>query len=300
MKWLKWIGVALGALVIVICAAAGTVYAVTQRDFNRTFDVKGKALAISQDSATVARGRHLVNTVVKCVDCHGPDLGGARFIDDPGIGLLVASNLTTGKGGVGTMYDDVALERAIRHGVRSDGKGLRIMPAYEMQLMADDDVAAIIAYLRTVPPVDKVLPESHLSMLARVLILAGQFPAPDALRIDHARQAPATMPFAVTKEYGAYSARIGGCIGCHGEGLSGGKIPGTPPEWPPAANITPTGMASYQEADFVKLLRTGVRPSGTRVSDVMPWKYAKNLSDDEIHTLWLFLQTVPRKEYGGR
>ncbi|MBI2795554.1 MAG: cytochrome c [Gemmatimonadetes bacterium] len=299
MKWLKWIGIVLGVLVVVLCAAIGTVFAVSQRRFDRRWDVAGHALTINHDSATVARGRHLVQAVVKCVDCHGPDLAGTRFIDDPALGLVVASNLTSGQGGVGKMYDDVAFERALRHGVRRDGAGLRVMPSFEMQNMADDDVAAIIAYLRAVPPVDKILPATSLRLLARVLYVAGELPIIDAERIDQAARPPASMPFAPTREYGAYFARINGCLGCHGEGLSGGKIPGTPPDWPPAANITPTGLAQYQEADFMKLLRTGVRPSGVKVSDVMPWRLAKDLTDDEIHVLWLYLQGVPKREFGG-
>ena len=300
MKWLKRIGIAIAGIVVLVCVAVVAVYAITSKTWSRTYDVTGKVVRVRTDSATIATGRHLAMAVVKCVDCHGPDLGGSKFIDDPGLGLLVASNLTAGKGGVLRMYDDAKLERAIRHGVRSDGQGLRIMPSYQWQHLADDDLAAIIAYVRSVPPVDRELPETELKLLARVLNVAGQFPLFDAMRIDHTFTSPASVPFGVTKEYGAYQARVSGCIGCHGETLSGGKIPGTPPEWPPAANLTPTGLAAYKEADFTTLLRTGVRPSGVKVSDVMPWRFSKDLTDGEIKALWLYLQTVPKKEFGGR
>ena len=301
MKWLKRIGIVIAALLILACVAVGTIYAVTVNTWNRRYDVQGKSLTIPTDPASIARGQHLASAVGKCVDCHARDLGGAKFIDDPGLGLVVASNLTTGKGGVIKLYDDAKLELAIRHGVRVDGIGLRVMPSYEFQHLADEDVAAIIAYLRSVPPVDRELPETRLKLLARVLNVAGELPLFDAARIDHSRSvAPAAMPPAVTKEYGEYQALVGGCIGCHGETLSGGKIPGTPPEWPPAANITPTGLAAYKEADFTKLMRTGIRPAGTAVNEVMPWKFIKDLTDDEIKSIWLYLQTVPKKDFGGR
>ena len=300
MKWVKRIGMVVASLVVLVCVLAGTIYAVTLKAWSRTYDVQGRALTIPTDSGTIARGRHLATAIVKCVDCHGLDLGGTRFIDDPGLGLLVSSNLTSGKGGVIRRYDDAMLERAIRHGVRSDGRGLRIMPSFEMQHLADDDLAAIIAYVRSVPPVDRELPETRLKFLARALYVAGQFPLYEAERMDHAFKPPATVPVTVTREYGAYQARIGGCQGCHGETLSGGKIPGAPPEWPPAANITPTVLAAYKEADFTTLLRTGVRPSGVKVNDAMPWRFAKDMTDDEIRAVWLYLQTVPKREFGGR
>lgn len=302
MKWLRRLGIAVGMLVLIVIIAVGTVFAVTERHFNRDWSqIKGKTLTVSSDSITVTRGAHLARAVGKCVDCHGETLGGKRFIDDPALGLVVASNITTGKGGVLAKYDNAALERVLRHGVKWDGKGARIMPAHEFSYFADDDLAAIIAYVRSVPAVDNELPPTDLKLLARVLNVAGQFPMLDVERIDHARVSPATMPFAPTVEYGQYSMRVGGCFACHGETLSGGKIPGVPPEWPPAANLTPTGLVAYKsEADFVKLLRTGMRPSGSPVNNVMPWQYAKDLTDDEIHAIWLYLQTVPKKEFGGR
>lgn len=302
MKWLRRLGIAAGVLVVIAIVCVGTVYAVAERHLNADWNrIKGKTLTVSTDSVTVARGSHLAHAVGKCVDCHGPTLGGRRFIDDPALGLVVASNITAGKGGVLAKYDNVALERAIRHGVKWDGKGARIMPAHEFSYFADDDVAAIIAYVRTVPPVDNELPSTNLKLLARVLYVAGQLPLLDAERIDHDRVSPITMPLTPTAEYGQYSMRVGGCFACHGETLSGGKIPGVPPDWPPAANITPAGLVLYKsEADFVQALRTGRRPNGAPINPVMPWQFTKDLGEDEIHAIWLYLQTVPKKEFGGR
>ena len=93
---------------------------------------------------------------------------------------------------------------------------------------------------------------------------------------------------------------MGGCTGCHGPTLSGGHIPGTPPSWKPASNLTPRGIGSWTEADFTRALREGVRPNGTPIDTLMPWRLTRQMSDDEIRGLYAFLKTVPAKEFGGR
>jgi cytochrome c553 len=107
------------------------------------------ALTIPLDSATVARGAHLASAVGGCTHCHGSDLGGDTIVNEPLIMRLTAPNLTTGKGGVLPRYENAALDAAIRHGVSPDGRMLIFMPSHEYAGLADDDITAIIAYLRT-------------------------------------------------------------------------------------------------------------------------------------------------------
>ena len=119
--------------------------------------------------------------------------------------------------------------------------------------------------------------------------------------IDHNAPRPTGVTPGETVEYGQYLAV--GCSGCHGPGYSGGPIPGTPPEFPPAANITPdktTGIGNWSKADFVKALREGKRPDGTDINPFMPWKNFSQMTDQEVGALWLYLQTVPPKAKGGR
>jgi mono/diheme cytochrome c family protein len=104
----------------------------------------------------------------------------------------------------------------------------------------------------------------------------------------------------VSAEYGQYLARNAGCPSCHGPGLSGGKIPGTPPEWKPAANITPTGIGAWSLDDFKRALREGKRPNGTPIDSIMPWKASGHMTDDEIASVYAFLRTVPAREFGNR
>ena len=95
------------------------------------------------------------------------------------------------------------------------------------------------------------------------------------------------------REYGEYLANT--CKGCHGAGFSGGPIPGIPAQPPYPANLTAdvaTGLGSWQEADFVTALRTGIRPDGTLITSAMPWQTFQGLTDDELDALWLYLQSV--------
>jgi mono/diheme cytochrome c family protein len=164
--------------------------------------------------------------------------------------------------------------------------------------MADDELASIVSYIRTVPPVTNPLPTSRVGPLIRGLFLAGQVQLLPAEQIDHTRAHVAHVEPEPTAKYGEYLAI--GCTGCHGPGLSGGKIPGTPPEWKPAANITPAGIGRYSEDDFIRVLRTGVRPNGAKVDSIMPWRLTKEMTDVELKAIYAYLKTVPPKEYGNR
>jgi mono/diheme cytochrome c family protein len=289
----------LGALVALVLLVVTTVYGVTEWQMRQRGDVPARTpLAIVRDSATIARGAHLTSTYAGCVDCHGADFGGRIVIDNPAVGRLVGTNLTTGAGGVLAQYSDEALDAALRHGVGPDGRKLRFMPAHEFSGLADADVAAIIAYLRSLPPVDRTMPATRIGPLARVLHLADQFILLPYDRIDHSKQSLAAAPVGVNTAHGAYIANA--CVGCHGPQLSGGPIPGAPPEWKPAANITPAGIGRWSEDDFMRAMRTGVRPGGTTIDALMPWRLYKDMTDDELRALYGYLRTVGARQYGMR
>lgn len=175
------------------------------------------------------------------------------------------------------------------------------MPSYEYVYLTDADLAALVAYLRSLPPVDRTLPESQIGPMARLLYVAGRLDVlVPAAMIDHEVTRPADVIPGPTVEYGAYLSVVGGCSGCHGPGLSGGRIPGTPPDFPPATNITPAGIGSWTEEDFFVALREGRRPDGSTIDPRMPWAYTAQMTDDEIRALWLYLRTVPPRETGSR
>jgi mono/diheme cytochrome c family protein len=294
-KWPRRILLGGTALVALGVAAGVTVYAMSESRFGRLYDVAGMQLRVSGDPAQVERGRHLATALAKCTDCHGADLGGTVMMEDGAMGVLAASNLTAGRGGVLSRYDDRQLEAAIRHGVAPDGRALLLMPSAEYQHMSDEDVAAVIAYLRTVPPVDRELPAPKAGPIARALLVTGKMPLLSAELIDHRAAAPAVAAAGVTAEYGHYLAQVGGCFSCHGPALTGGITHG-PPGSPPSTNITPAGIGAWSEADWFAAMRTGKRPDGRDIADAMPWRAMARMTDDELRALWLYLRTVPAAE----
>jgi mono/diheme cytochrome c family protein len=244
----------------------------------------------------VARGAHLV-AARGCVGCHGEDLAGHVELDNAFIGRLAGPNLT--RGGRGGRLTDADWERAVRHGVRRDGSPLFVMPASEHTGMSDEDLGAIVAYARSLPARPNVPPLSRAGPVIGAMQAAGKVNLFSAAEIDHRRPHPARVAAEPTARYGAYLAAM--CSGCHGPGLSGGKIPGAPPDWKPAANITPGGIGHYTEADFVRALREGVRPGGAPIDSQMPVRrITRHLDDTELRALYAYLHTLPSRPYGGR
>ncbi len=301
---LRRIGIALGVLTaILLLAAAGGYFVSEQRVAERVAPQpeKNTHLDISSDSATLARGRHLARAITKCVDCHTDDLGGKVLVDNPAMGRWVPANITRGKGGMGSQLSADDIVRAVRHGIAPDGRKLILMPASQYIHLDSADLAAIVAYVRSMPPVDRELPEARLGFIARMLLAARKLPLYDADVIDHTQPYEHAPPAGPTAEYGHYLAEVGGCVGCHGPTLAGGKIPQGDPSWPPAANITPTGLGTrYDEAKFMRALREGARPEGTPINEAMPWRWTREMTDDEIRAVYAYLKTVPPREFGAR
>ncbi len=296
MIWLKRLAyVAIGILVLLV-GALTVVWVITSARMNQTYLVPARAVPVPADSAGIARGRHIVAAIGKCTECHGEDLGGKQMFDVFVIGRLAASNLTPGQGGLGNRYDDPTLARAIRHALNPEGKPLLFMLSEAYQHLSDDDAGAVVGYLRSLPPVDRRFPSTRVGPIGRALSLLTDFPLIPARKVDHEREPPGSVEEDATPAYGKYLVEVGGCTGCHGPNLSGGSVgPGTP-----ASNLTPAGIGSWAEADFVRALREGIRPGGTPIDSVMPWKRAGLMTDSEIHAVWLYLRSVPARKLGER
>jgi mono/diheme cytochrome c family protein len=207
---------------------------------------------------------------------------------------LTASNLTGGRGGVAGGMTVADWVRAVRHGVGRGGRALLFMPSQEFNAVSDADLGALVSYLRSVAPVDRRPRANSVGPVGRMLYLSGKIPLVPAEVIDHAAPRKPAPVAGRTSEYGAYLAAS--CAGCHGAGLAGGRVPGTPSEWPAAANLTPhaSGLAAWTEADFVRALRTGRRPDGRELKgEYMPWKNFAQFTDDELGAIWLYLRTLP-------
>jgi hypothetical protein len=245
------------------------------------------------------RGKHITESIGACAskDCHGADLGGGKEIKLGPLGTMRSPNITGG--GLGAQYSDGELARLILHGVKRDGHGLQFMPAPDFAWWPDEDVAAVISYLRTVPAVARPSGAMELGLLAKVLDRQDMIPLDVARRIDHQHRPTAPTP-APTAAYGTFLANA--CRGCHGATLSGGRIPGAPAEMAIPLNITPhdSGLAGWTFADFDKLLSTGIRKNGKNLDPMMPVTELGKFNQTERQALWAFLQSVPAKPFGGR
>ena len=271
------------------------------------FGAKARALTDRKFEPTPARferGKYLVEGVVGCFDCHskfdnkapeGPVLispkgAGSVFLEE-GEMRVVASNITPDKEtGIGNWSDD-AVARSIREGIGNDGRALfPIMPYGEFRHMSDEDLASVIAYVRSAEPTPSQLPKTHLPFpLSR---LVNNFPEP----ID----APVPQPDVSTPEKrGEYLAHLGACTDCHTPHRRGTPIPGmylaggdTFGEVA-STNITldPSGISYYDEALFLNVIRTGhvkARP----LKPPMPWRLYRNMTDEDLKSIFAYLRTV--------
>jgi mono/diheme cytochrome c family protein len=299
LKTLLKIGAYLvGSLIVLLIIAATTVFLLSNSRMNRTHAVTAKKVAVTQSSDVLERGRHIVDTR-GCRDCHGADFGGAKVIDDPAVGLFHGPNLTHGKGGLPAEYSDLDYVRAIRHGVARDGRPLLLMPSHEYTQMSDEDLGATIAYIKTAAPVDRERVPIKVGPVIRLLILLDKVKIA-AEHIDHDAPRLASVRAEVTPTYGKYLAAS--CVGCHGENFSGGKIAGAPPDWPAAANLTrheSSRLPGWTEEQFLNVIRTQVRPDGSKVNPVMPAGFAA-MTDTELKALWSYLSTLPAAPTGSR
>jgi mono/diheme cytochrome c family protein len=171
------------------------------------------------------------------------------------------------------------------------------MPSEDYARMTDADIGAVVAYVRTLPPASTGAAEFHFPLPVKALYLFGAI-KDAAEKIDHTAPPPVPVGDDLLAR-GQYIAQ--GCTGCHGQHFSGGKIPGT---WPAAANLTgapDSPMARYTSADqFKSMFRTGKRPDGSAVSEVMPFKSLAYMNDAELDALFAFLKTLDARPFGGR
>ena len=294
-RWIKWTGGVVGGLVVVVVGLVITGQQMAQAKRTRQVDVAVQGIPYATEAADLERGRYLFASR-GCVDCHGANGGGREFVND-GKGTRIAGpNITSG--GTTAAYTPQDWVRVIRHGVKPSGQPVFIMPSEDYNQWVDADVAAVVGYVRSLPPLPGDGRVMDLPLPALVLYGFGMIPDA-AQRIDHSKPPAAAVAAGVTPQHGAYVANM--CIGCHGTGLSGGKIAGGPPDWPAAANLTPgegSVMPSYPDAQtFVAMLRSGKRPDGS-VIKVMPFGSLREMNDTDAQAIYAYLKTVPPKPNG--
>jgi mono/diheme cytochrome c family protein len=284
MKWLRWIGLSLVALVVVLAVAGIALYLVGGQKLGRTLTVDPLPIELPGDSLSITEGSRFAR-IFGCFDCHGEKLQGDVLVEDPILGKLIAPHIAPGEGSVTTNFETDDWVRAIRHGVGGDGRPLAVMPATSyVDYLSGADLANIIDYLRQLEPVDHHPGASRL-LLAQVMVGAGLFQLEYDL-IDHSKPFPPKASAADTMATGEHLA--GTCRGCHGTDLMGSEEFGGP------ALARGGTLEAYDEATFMTLFRTGNAQNGRALDPkLMPWRNLGFMTDGEIHAVWTYLRTVP-------
>jgi mono/diheme cytochrome c family protein len=294
----KWIGIVLGSLLGLVLVAGVTLFLMGNARLKKTYDFPPSNIAIPTDAASIEYGQHRAESL--CEGCHGKDLSGIENWFNAGpLGTVDSANLTAGEGGFGReAVSDEDYVRAIRHGIDPEGKPIFMPAVVSTSQLSDQDLGSIIAYVKTVPPVDHKTNGQHFKPLAKILLAAGKLGKLPVEAVNHAIHVTAPAR-AVSAEYGAYMMNTNDCHVCHGPNLNGGPFP-DPTRVKISPNLTPGGeLAFWTEEQFINTIRTGVTPSGHELDPTfMPWKDFRLFTDDELKAIWLYLQSLPKlKQY---
>jgi mono/diheme cytochrome c family protein len=305
-KLAKYFGIAVLALVVLL--AVGITSTIGWRPFigpkartltNRTFERTPQRLE---------RGRYLAVGVAGCLGCHSEHDWKNRGAIPPGMegagevmpitelpGRIVAPNITPDpETGAGTWTDD-QLARAIREGIGHDGRALfPMMPYQDFRNMPDEDLASIIVYLRSLPPVHRSLPKSEIIFPVKYLIRG--VPQPLTASVP-------TPVLGDPLQRGKFLVAMAGCAGCHTPQVRGQTVPGMDlaggstfsGPWGSVAssNITPdaSGIGYYDEALFLQVMKTGY-VKARELSPIMPVFDFKNMTDDDLKAMFAYLRTL--------
>ncbi|MGD0323937.1 MAG: c-type cytochrome [Terriglobia bacterium] len=267
---------------------------------NRTFERTPERLV---------RGRYLAENF-GCFECHGEhdwtkhdaplieDTRGAGYADFPLAGLpgrVIPPNITPDpETGAGNWTDDM-LARAIREGVGYDGRALfPFMPYPDFRHISDEDLASVIIYLRSIPPIRKALPKTEIIFPVKYLMRSMPQPISE----------PVPQPNVSTPvKRGEYLVTIAACTDCHtpqakgqpirGLEFAGGFVLDGPWGRVASANITPdpSGIPYYDEALFLEMIRTGY-VKARKINQIMPWSDYRNLTDEDLKAIFAYIRTL--------
>src|SRR5688572_16788497 len=306
-RWLKRVGLTVLALLVLLIVAIPAVIGIrpiigprarplTDRTFERTPE-------------RIERGRYLANNVAPCIGCHSEVdwtggfvlkaglEGSGRSWADEGIPWLSAPNLTPDREtGAGNWTDDM-FARAVREGIGHDGRALfPLMPYHQFKHMSDEDLAAIVVYFRSLPPVRKQLPPPAIPFPVNRFI--NEVPEPITAPVPAPNKADQVA-------YGDYLVRLGACRDCHtpmdaqGQAIPGMEFAGgfeliNPNGRIAAANITQdaSGIPYYTEELFIEMMRTGMVRS-RKLNNYMPWQMYGKQTDEDLKAMFAYLKTIP-------
>jgi mono/diheme cytochrome c family protein len=265
-KILKWTGIVIVGLAGLTILAGLVLYPIGINQLNQSYlGIPVETIDIPTGREAVAGGRH-VAVVWGCTKCHGAALGGMLLANDPVLGTIPAANLTSGRGGIAGSYSDADWIRAIRHGVKPNGRA-EIFMYEDYATMSDRDLGDLIAYLKQIQPVDSDYPGIHFGPGLGAAPAIGLF-TPAAERINHGAPHLADPPPGATVKYGEYLSVL--CFRCHSKGLA-------------------AKMKDWKRDDFIRAIQTGVLPNRKQLGPAMPLKTYSEMNNTELTALWYYL-----------
>jgi mono/diheme cytochrome c family protein len=263
------------AIAVLLLAGAIAIYALSERAVAERVAAKAETLAASSTPIDEAHRRIVT---LGCTDCHGANLGGQKFIDDPKLGVIWAPNLTT----VAARASDQQLAQAIRQGIGADGRSLLAMPAVQYRFLTDTEVADVIRAVRAMPRAGEPSPPARLGPLARLGLATDQFRTEPRMIAAEANLAPPDLGAATAIGRHLVATH---CSDCHGRALAGNE----PEPGIKAPDLTIAG--AYDLPAFARLLRTGIKADGKKavlMGDVAPVTFAR-FTDPEIKAIHDYL-----------
>jgi len=278
-KFLKWTGFVVAAIGGVVLIGIAYVYFASERELARHHEVAAQpAPKIPTDEASIAEGRHIA-TLAGCMHCHGENLTGTVVDDIPHLLRLVAPNISTKL----TEYTDTQLATVLRQGVKPDGTSVVFMPSEMFRHLSDQDLARVIAWIRTVPanPVG-VEEKTEVRIIGRVLLAKGDVKL-GAASIESLPPAMRTFDAGSTASRGQYLV-MNYCSECHGQDL-GGFAPINAPALAVAKG--------YSAEQFSRLMNEGVALGDRQLGIMKSVSKARfaHLRDDELQAVYAFLQS---------
>lgn len=276
---LKWVGIGIGGLLGLAVLVAIGVYVQSERIIHRQYaDVPLNAFAVPNDAESIAKGKRLA-TLYGCFNsCHGPRMEGRTLEKTPALGHIIAPNLTR----IVPDYSNAELERLLRRGVKRDGTSTLVMPSSMFAHVSDEDLANVIAFLRSSPVLDGPTRESAWGPLVRVGVVVGKF-KPHAVAIRaaeprHAARTDRSDRFA----FGEYLVKTT-CTECHGQDLKGDDFLKAP-----ALSV----MAAYSDDAFRRLMKTGIAIGGRELGLMTEMGETRfpSLTDEELEAIQMYLR----------
>lgn len=273
-RFLKWLGLGLAGVAGLVILAVGLVYGATEIMLRIPHAKAPVTIAASRDPGAVARGARIAR-VYGCNDCHGGALEGRLFFDEMPLARVAGPNLSLKIG----HQSDADLARAIRTGVASNGRALWIMPSEAFANLTDAETADLLAYLRSKPPTGHPQIDKQIGPVGRLGAVLGKFrSAPDQIAANGTTGLPD-----LGSQFAQGRSLARACVECHGAQLKGSEGVKSP-------DLTIAG--AYDEADFERLLRTGIAAGNRRLglmSETAPGRF-NTWSHEEIGALHAYLK----------